>query len=327
MKKNFENKNQSTSSILVIFLVSISFAFLVGYGFYGYGIDFYSGYQKGFEWNKVNATGVNFLGYKVSTLIINGFHFGVYVVTFILSLSSGILIKEHLNIKHSYSLIFFLIIFIIALHTWPIIMSTSNAMRQGLAMSFIFLALVSSLRKKYFTMILWAIIGMFMHTSGAPLLLSVIFATMIITLQRNLPYKKKIIINFSIGILIFISAYYSLDFFLGGNYQQSRIIAGDFRVAFVFIGLSYISLTVFHRVLLDNSLNLTLYYFSFIAPALLLNGLNWQYERLGMMMLIPYILSFGSIFNMRSYKFYLFLSFMLLLLLTIYTGMYSEGLT
>ena len=91
-------------------------------------------------------------------------------------------------------------------------MSTSNAMRQGLAMSFIFLALVPSLRKKYFTMIIWAFIGMFMHTSRTPLLLSVIFATMIITLQRNLPHKK-IIINFSIGILIFISAYYSLNFF------------------------------------------------------------------------------------------------------------------
>ena len=95
-----------------------------------------------------------------------------------------------------------------------------------------------------------------------------------------------------------------------------------------FVSLVFlIYLTVFHRVLLVNSLNLTLYYFSFIAPALLLNGLNWQYERLGMMMLIPYILSFGSIFNKSSYKFYLFLSFMLLLLLTIYTGMYSEGLT
>ena len=74
-------------------------------------------------------------------------------------------------------------------------------MRQGLAMSFIFLALVSSLRKKYFTMILWAFIGMFMHTSGAPLLLSVIFATMIITLQRNLPHKKKLLSIFQLVFL------------------------------------------------------------------------------------------------------------------------------
>ena len=78
--------------------------------------------------------------------------------------------KEHINIKHSYSLIFFLIIFIIALHTWPIIMSTSNAMRQGLAMSFIFLALVSSLRKNisYDIMgIYWNVYAHFWSTSSS----------------------------------------------------------------------------------------------------------------------------------------------------------------
>ena len=34
-----------------------------------------------------------------------------------------------------------------------------------------------------------------------------------------------------------------------------------------------------------------MYYFSFISLAFLLNGLNWQYERLGMMMLSPMLVS------------------------------------
>ena len=57
-----------------------------------------------------------------------------------------------------------------------------------------------------------------------------------------------------------------------------------------------------------------------------MHGLNWQYERFGMVVLIPYILSFGFILNKRSYKIYLILSFFLLYLLTIFTGMYSIGL-
>ena len=58
-----------------------------------------------------------------------------------------------------------------------------------------------------------------------------------------------------------------------------------------------------------------------------MNGLNWQYERLGMMMIIPYILSFGSLFSKSSYNTYLILTFLLLLFLTIYAGMYTNGLS
>ena len=61
--------------------------------------------------------------------------------------------------------------------------------------------------------------------------------------------------------------------------------------------------------------------------SLLMNGLNWQYERLGMIMIIPHILSFGSLFNRSSYNIYLILTFLLLLLLTIYAGMYTNGLS
>ena len=57
-----------------------------------------------------------------------------------------------------------------------------------------------------------------------------------------------------------------------------------------------------------------------------MNGLNWQYERLGMMMIIPYILSFGTIFNRSSYKLYLISVILLLFFLTIYVGIYSNGL-
>ena len=138
------------TSTFIIYFVSILFATIVGAGFYGYGIDFYSGYSKGFEWNKLNATGFDYLGYKIATLIVYKYHIGVYLVTFILSASSGFLILENLKFKKNYSLFYFLIIFLIAIHTWPIIMSTSNAMRQGLTMSFMFLAILCIFKNNLF---------------------------------------------------------------------------------------------------------------------------------------------------------------------------------
>ena len=85
-----------------------------------------------------------------ATASINGVHLGVQIVTFILTISAGFLIREHIKFKESYSLVFFILLYVTAIHTWPIIMSTSNAMRQGLSMSFIFLAFVAGSRKKFY---------------------------------------------------------------------------------------------------------------------------------------------------------------------------------
>ena len=68
------------------------------------------------------------------------------------------------------------------------------------------------------------------------------------------------------------------------------------------MGLSFHWIYLYHSIFykqkfLSSTFSLSLYYFSFIAPTLFMNGLNWRYERLGMMMLIPYILAFGSILN------------------------------
>ena len=115
-------------------------------------------------------------------------------------------------------------------------------------------------------------------------------------------------------------------FIIKDGFVTTRIIGGDFRWPFVFIGFVYVILSFFYKSLLDNSFSLSLYFMGFAILPVLMHGLNWQYERFGMVILIPYILSFGFILNKRSYKIYLILSFFLLYLLTIYTGMYSIGL-
>ena len=309
-------------STLIIFMVSIIFALLVGSGFYGYGSDFYSAYYKSnLAWGGL----FNRLGWGISTLTINGIHLGVQLVTLILSLSAGFLIREHIKFKNTYSIVFFLLLYITAIHTWPIIMSTSNAMRQGLAMSLIFLSFVAGARKNFFWMFFFSFLSIFMHGTGLILFMNIVFAYFINHFLSDYTHKSKALINFIIGTFLLVSAYFFLNIItLSGNIESSRIIGGDFRAAFVTIGIIYIALSFFNKSILSNTFNLTLYYFSFLAPTLLLNELNWQYERLGMMMIIPYILSFGIILNRSSYQIYAIFIFLALLFLTIYMGMYSS---
>jgi hypothetical protein len=138
--------------------------------------------------------------------------------------------------------------------------------------------------------------------------------------------KSNVLINFVIAIFLLIVTYSLIFLTLPADHQPSRIIGGDYRGAFIFISLIYAVFSFFYRGFLANSFNLTLYYFSFISLAFVLNGLNWEYERLGMMMIIPYILSFGVALNRPSYKIYLILTFLLLFLLTIYNDIYFVGL-
>ena len=174
-------------------------------------------------------------------------------------------------------------------------------------------------------MMLLSFLAIFMHKTGLIFLMIVVFSTMMRYLTSNLSHLKKAVINFFIGASLLYGAYISLNLF---GYilsdESSRIIGGDFRWAFAFISLIYITLSIFYKNILNNSFNLSLYYFSFISLSFLISGLNWQYERMGMMMIIPYILSFGVILNRPSYKIYLFLTFLGLLWVTILMGMYAS---
>lgn len=317
-----KNSRQNYLSTYFILSISTLFALLIGSGLYGYGNDFYEAYYKqNIAWGGV----FDQLGYRVATLTINGAHIGVHIVTFILSLSAGFLIREHIKFKKSYSLILFITLYIIAIHTWPIIMSTSNAMRQGLAMSFTFMALVASSRKNFYWMLVFSIVATFMHKTGLVFFMIVIFSAVMSNYTTNFSHRKKVVINFLIGTFLLISSYISLGL-IGFVFSEegSRIIGGDFRWAFVSISLIYVGLSIFYRNILSNSFNLSLYYFSFISLSFLIIGLNWQYERLGMMMIIPYILSFGILLNKSSYQIYLILTFVGLLWVTILMGMYAS---
>ena len=324
---SIENKSLLTSnnnyfSTVVILTISIVFALLIGSGLYGFGNDYYSSYYRAnLDWGGFTDR----LGFILATLSINGVHIGVQIVTFILSLSVGFLLREHIKFKQSYSFVFFILLYLIAIHTWPIIMSTSNAMRQGLSMSFIFLSFVAVSRRNYYWMLLLSFLAILTHKSGLVLAAIVVFAPIVKNYLGSFSTASKAIVNFFIGTFLLFSAYLFFGIIgLDELNKPSKIIGGDFRGAFVLIGLIYVALSFVYKSILANSFNISLYYFSFIAPSLLLNGLNWEYERLGMMMLIPYILSFGILLNRSSYQIYLMITFVLLLMLTVVTGMYAS---
>ena len=146
-----------------IVLVSLTFSFMAGSGFYGFGPDFYAAYYKSnLTWGNWNDK----LGYLISTLNIFGIHWGVYIVSLILALSTGILLKVFFKKNNKSNIFIFFITYILILHTWPIIMSTSNAMRQGLVMSFVFISLANLIDRKIYTSLFFIFISIFFHKSG-----------------------------------------------------------------------------------------------------------------------------------------------------------------
>ena len=107
MYKGTTYKFTTSLSGISILVISSLFALLIGFGLYGYGMDYYGAYSKGFEWNNVRIEFFTSLGFKIATLTILGVHIGVYVTTFIVSLSTGFLIRDYMQSKQSFSLIFF----------------------------------------------------------------------------------------------------------------------------------------------------------------------------------------------------------------------------
>jgi hypothetical protein len=304
-----------------ILIISICFAFLVDYGIYGFGTDYYAAYYKAnLNWGGWNDK----LGYKISTLTFFNKNYGVFIVSSLLCFSFGALLKTYFEIKNIQSFYFFILILILGIHTWPIIMSTSNAMRQGITMSLIFLSLNYMIKEKNLKSLVFIFISIFTHKSG--IMFFVIYLN-IYLISIFLKFLKKKYFNVFVyivfGIINFYLFYYIIQNFHSIS-EPTRIIQKDYRYHFATISLIYLILFTFKSKILDNRLALYLYLFIFVSFSVLFYGLNFQYERLMMMMTIPFILVFGIILNKRSLYPYLIISISGLLLLTIYNGMYNS---
>jgi len=303
---------------IYIFIVSILFSWLVGSGYFGFGIDYYYAYI-----NDNTYTNIIFdrIGWIISTLSIFEFKIGIYLTSFIISLSCGFFIKHFLKITSSNSLLFFLIIYIFTIFSWPAIVSTNNAMRQGLAMSFIFFSLIAISHNKKTLSLLLMIVVMFTHKSG----LMFIIILSYLLLFNNFLKTKNSKYYFFFGIIIFLITIIISFNIETLRYKNNIVISKDFTPAFLFINTCFIFYNTLKYEFLKNNINLFLYFFSFTAVALFISGLYWQFERYNMIMILPYIFSVSAFFNKKSQTIYLLTVISILFILTLWTGMYTLG--
>lgn len=311
-----------------LFFVSVIYGYIVGSGFYGYSNDYYAEYYQS---NLLYPNFYDKLGSLMSTLTIFGTHIGVYLTSFILSLSTGYILKSFFEIKEKYSFIIFSFIFLVTIHVHPIIMSTSGAMRQGWAMSCIFFSIALILKDKNKLSFLFIFFAIFMHKSGL-----IFFFIYLVNYFSFFLFKKlnnssfNLFLLLCIGIFAFISTSYG-SYLIGYSEIDHRIVAGDFRFGWLVLNIFYI---IFYFFTFNKQLSLEikrvclfLYIFSCSAPGLLLMGLNWQYERVNMVVGIILILVVSLFLKKNSFYLYLTLAMCTYLFLTIYQGMYTIGLT
>ena len=300
----------------MILIISILYSFIMGIGLFGFGTDYHTSYYKPnynpSEWSK------DFLGWKISTFTIFNYNLGVYLTSFILAFSTGKLIFFFLNLNQVSSIFIFFVIYLIVIFTWPIFQSTSNAMRQGLTMSFFNLSICALMKNENRKSIIYIILAFFSHTSGP-------FVFFIYCLSRlcNLFLIKKNFL-FLWVISLFISSI--LFFYLSnGNYEKNRIIGYDFGLAFLLINIFMVFFLSYNiKYITNNIFYLISFFVSFISPSLFFLDMFWQYERVNMIFLITHILVFGSLYKKKQTIFIWFIGFLFLLFLTYETGMYAS---
>ena len=308
--------------IKLLFFLSLCYGYLNGSGFYGFSNDFHGYYDQ------PNA---NFYNWRESsiilaTLTVKKFHIGVYLISFFLAFSLGLMLRTYFKIKKIKSFFFYLIIFVAILHTHPIIMSVSGAMRQGWAMIFIFLFLFFLLDEKKTLSLIMITIAVFMHKSGLFFFLIYILTIISLYIQKKFSQKKLLIILASLIVAI------SFFIFMGSsnNLITQRIIGADLRPVWLVINIMYIFYYIYSYNFFSSSkfnfASLFFLYVCILLPITAYYGFTYNYERLNMIIAIPLILTSLSNIKKDSYYFALSAVMFLYLFLTIYLGMYSEGL-
>jgi|688.fasta_scaffold153047_2 hypothetical protein len=324
-------------NLISVFLIitSLTYGYLCGSGFYGFNVDYYAEYYKE---NLVYDLIFDTAGSLLSTLTINNFHVGVYLTSFVLSFSVGYFINKCLiinleinNLKNDiYHKLFFLIIYLITLHIHPLIMSTSGAMRQGWAMSIIFFILTLILSKKFFLSFFFCFILISLHKSGIIYISYFIYTFLIFNILKRFNYNKLIFLFFS-GIFFFVVILLimiEVKIFKFNN-QDTRIVFGDFRFFWLSLNLIYVFIYLkfyeYNLISLFRYPALFLYFASFGNIVFLFLGFNDQYERLNMMIGVPYIYITSLMYKINFY-YLILIATSFYLFLTIYQGMYDIGL-
>ena len=306
---------------LIISLISILYSIFLGSGFYGFGSDYFTTYSK-FSNYSPKIWFKDMLGYKIATLNINNIYLGTYLISFFTCFSAGTLIYQFHQINKNTSYIYFLILFLIIIHTWPVLKSSNTALRQGLAMSYIFLSLSALNKRKIKTSLLLILVVLFSHTSGPFFFIIYIITIFFKILANNSLLKKYKITIFFINLLIAVLFYFYILYTKDVS-TYGKVFGYNFAPIFFIINMMLIfCFTINLNKFFNNFLFLFSYSFLIISIPIFLHDLVTQYERLNMMVLILNIFILGFIFKKKYINSIWFLIFSSLLIITFLTGMY-----
>ena len=227
-----------------IIIISFIYAFLIMFGVYGFGTDYYAAYiptgtyfQNTFFFNFYNVMAIKKdLGWFITTLHYKEIPIGLGLVSLLLAYATGVLLLTESQLtkykfpKYSY---------ILLLHCWPIILFATNVVRQGLLIALIYLSIILytyNFKKLSVSLILFSLVAHKIAFLFAPILL---FSIIIIEVDKMIAIKKVIFhsLNSLITILITLLIY---KFFYMNNpfgYRpiDSRVIGGDFTNIFFLI--------------------------------------------------------------------------------------------
>lgn len=291
-----------------LFALSMILCLMHGLGFYGYGNDFYASYSgQNLRWGGI----FDIVGFAITTLYIFDIHLGVYLTTFAIMFSFGYFAKSFcLSIKrdpkHS------VILVLLYGHAWPIFMTTSNAMRQGLSMAVLFLVLGFILSSNGATIFRKMLIlpGIFFHKIS-PLIIGVV----LLTGNRT---NKQLFLLAIIGIILLIGfqssgGYSGEKRSIGINLTPILLLISTLTIITFFLKLK--KRKIFSKIII--SLN-----FLYILSIPFLN--TWQSERIGFSIIIPTIFYLSLLLKRRYIIPNLYFFGITLITLSWYVGLFSS---
>jgi hypothetical protein len=307
--------NLSRVLLISIYLISFVYALSMNFGLYGFGKDFYGSYII------TNLSYGDFrdrLGWFFATLTIGQFHVGVFITSILVSSSSLSIIAfytKYFTQKKVY-IFSFILIGLITIHTWPILMSTSNAMRQGIMMSFLYFAIMNLEKSKFKVSLVFLVLMILSHKAGVFLLYEVFIAYL--AYRKSTGKIKYLIFAALSGVLL----YFLIEIFY--TQTENKIIGKDFSKVFLLLSFMVLPIVKPWRVNKRSFLECYIYLFLIHSPVLYVTLQSYQFERLWMVNLILVIVFMSSRFVRQQVSLVMALQMASLLFLTYVTGMFSE---
>ena len=309
---NFSDKSYKNSYGFFIFILSLVYGYMMNLGLYGFGKDFYGSYSTG---NLYYGGYEDRLGWLIATMKIGNFHIGVFLTSFLVAYSA-LKLTVHITertIRKRLDIFIFVIFALLILHSWPVLMSTSNAMRQGIMMSFLYLSLVSMDKQENFKSFCYVGLMLLSHKSGmmylSIILSAIVFNSYIKSANNTLLYS-----------ILLVCFFFILITFLPES--RDKTIGYDFSIAWLIIG--FIALLFFKpRDQNRNIFSAYVYIWLLFSPVLYFNVATFQFERVWMVNVILVMLVLTKRFKKNQITTIIIFEFAALVGLTFATGMFT----